>query len=133
MTPQDLSAQQELVTKDLSTAKHLVVVGHGVELRNLNNEHQLSTFMVYDQQNNRWDTFLLPRLAGGEQGNAFLRPNELRESCPFVGTPTVLDDGTIYIAAAGGVLNRLSPVAGGGYEHSYAVLGAGESAKMLSL
>ncbi|MGI9273744.1 MAG: hypothetical protein ACR2PT_02660 [Endozoicomonas sp.] len=124
-----LEAEQRQIDADISGIQQMVVVGHGINMRNLNNGHQLSYFMVYDKEEGLWRSYLLPRLTGDEAGNDFLRRHETRESLPIVGRPTLHRDGTIYIAAAGGVVNRLKPRKEGGFVHSYVILGAGKSAR----
>ena len=124
-----LEAEQSQVDEDIRSIQRMVVVGHGTNMRNLGNGHQLSYFMVYEQEEGQWRSYLLPKLAGGEAGNDFLKKHEVRESLPIVGRPKLHRDGTIYIGAAGGVVNRLTPGKEGGYVHSYVILDAGKSAR----
>ncbi len=103
----------------------VVAVSHGIELYNLYNDQQFSWFSVYNSEKQVWLTYLLPKINGGNDGNFYLDPGEIRESCAVNCTPTLNPDGTIYIGGAGGVLNRLKPDGQGGYQHSYVILSDG--------
>ena len=78
----------------------IVVSGHGIELANLGRNLQASFFMTYEKPGmfNLW---------GGSWKTYALLPLEIdgrvRESCAIEGMPLKMDDGTIYLACAGGV------------------------------
>ncbi len=90
-----------------------VLVSHGTELYNLGKKRQINYFTVLDKTSNEWMSYQIPTIQSAD--------NSEREGCAIVGTPYMHKDGTIYIAAAGGVLNRFTKD-GDGYRHEYAIL-----------
>ncbi len=95
-----------------STPTQAVLVSNGTELYNLGQNRQLNYFTVLDQSSGEWLSYQIPSITLADQ--------KQRESCAIVGQPYLHTDGTIYIAAAGGVLNRFTPE-GTGYRHDYAI------------
>ena len=115
--PEDI-ARQKQKTPDMGplteNITQIVLAGYGIEFYNVGTGKQLSFFMSCDTKENIWRTFYLPGIHG-ENG-------EKRESCAIEGKPIIMDDGTIYIGAGGGVINRLEPNGKDSYAHSFWIM-----------
>ena len=96
--------------KPVDVPNKIIAVSAGIELYHLNSQHQISYFTVYSADTDQWLTYQLPALPD-------------RESCPQAGTPLIMPSGTLYIAASGGIINRLTPMDDGNYKHSYIIIG----------
>ncbi|CAM3490074.1 hypothetical protein [Parendozoicomonas haliclonae] len=111
--PQERAQKQEQPTT-LQEPDMAVLVGHGTEFYNLGKERQVNFFTVYDKASEQWLSYQIPVIT--------LPDGRKLESCAVVGTPHIHVDGTIYIAAAGGVLNRFTKQVNGSYRHDYAIM-----------
>ena len=112
---------------DLDAVQQIVAAGHGVEIYNVGKQQQISFFLSHRQHkghpdHQKWLSYYLPRLHNaGKKKNRYLKAGEFRESCAIEGMPVIHPDGTIYIACAGGVLNKLTPHKTG-YRHDYWII-----------
>ena len=115
--PEDIARQEQKIP-DMQpftdNIKQIVLAGYGIELYNVGAGKQLSFFMSCDTEENTWRTFYLPDIQR-ENG-------EKRESCAIEGKPIIMDDGTIYIGAGGGIINCLEPNGKDSYAHSFWIM-----------